>query len=442
MRLKCRLCVYIEESYAEPISCSAALRIGRKMAAMIYNCVRVVGVAMATFAPNYPLCVVGRFVLGLGSSGCFLCAYVLVMEFVGPKFRTVIGCALQISLSVGFMLQPLISSLVRHDVKYQLAALSPSFIFLTYFYFIPESPRWLVVAGRKSKAEMLLRKICSVNGREFPDSIDLDVVENDDEEYKQRNCLALLKTPRMRIRTVVISFLWFSCSLMYYAMSLNTGSLSGDIFVNTVISGAVEIPSLVVCVFLLGWRITGRRLSCSISFIGAGISSIICIPLIIEDFGSAVTAMSMVGKAFITMTYSIIYVFASEVFPTEVRNVGLGTGSLFGGVGSMVAPYVGAPMAEIWAPLPSVVFGGLATLAGASALLLPETLGQPLFDTVEQAEDFDGTKASKSEKPQMTTTNDVSDKQQVEPEVNEHLSNEPSCHDDGHVRDDVIVSKF
>lgn len=47
------------------------------MAAMIYNCVRVVGVAMATFAPNYPLCVVGRFVLGLGSSGCFLCAYVL-----------------------------------------------------------------------------------------------------------------------------------------------------------------------------------------------------------------------------------------------------------------------------------------------------------------------------------------------------------------------------
>ena len=62
------------------------------------------------------------------------------------------------------------------------------------------------------------------------------------------------------------------------------------------------------------------------------------------DYGTAVTGLSMVGKAFITMTYSIIYVFASEVFPTEVRNVALGTGSLFGGIGSMVAPYVGAPM--------------------------------------------------------------------------------------------------
>lgn len=50
--------------------------------------------------------------------------------------------------------------------------------FFVGFSFIPESPRWLVVAGRTSKAEILLRKICSVNGREFPDSIDLNVVEN------------------------------------------------------------------------------------------------------------------------------------------------------------------------------------------------------------------------------------------------------------------------
>lgn len=46
------------------------------------------------------------------------------------------------------------------------------------FSFIPESPRWLVVAGKTSKAETLLRKICSVNGREFPDSINLNMVEN------------------------------------------------------------------------------------------------------------------------------------------------------------------------------------------------------------------------------------------------------------------------
>jgi len=52
-------------------------RIGRKSATMTYLCIRVVGFSLATFAPNYPTCVVGRFILGVGSSGCFLCAYVL-----------------------------------------------------------------------------------------------------------------------------------------------------------------------------------------------------------------------------------------------------------------------------------------------------------------------------------------------------------------------------
>jgi len=40
----------------------------------------------------------------------------------------------------------------------------------------------------------------------------------------------------------------------------------------------------------------------------------------------------------------------------------------------------------VWKPLPSLVFGVGATFTGLLYVLLPETLGQVLPDTVEQAE--------------------------------------------------------
>ena len=42
-------------------------------------------------------------------------------------------------------------------------------------------------------------------------------------------------------------------------------------------------------------------------------------------------------------------------------------------------------MAE-WKPLPSTVLGVLVLVAGSLILLLPETRGKPIYDTIEQIE--------------------------------------------------------
>jgi hypothetical protein len=54
------------------------------------------------------------------------------METIGRSYRTMAGSLLHLSMSVGFMLQPLIASSVRSDVEYQLAALASNVIFLAY----------------------------------------------------------------------------------------------------------------------------------------------------------------------------------------------------------------------------------------------------------------------------------------------------------------------
>jgi hypothetical protein len=55
-------------------------------------------------------------------------------------------------------------------------------------------------------------------------------------------------------------------------------------------------------------------------------------------------------------------------------------------IGSVIAPHMGRPLMNLWRPLPSLVFGICATVSGISYLLLPETLGRPLPNTVQQAE--------------------------------------------------------
>ena len=73
----------------------------------------------------------------------------------------------------------------------------------------------------------------------------------------------------------------FTDSLVYNGHSYNTASLSGNVFLNTFISGAVEIPANIICWLAMDWKLTGRRLTNSLALIFAGIFSFANIPLLI-----------------------------------------------------------------------------------------------------------------------------------------------------------------
>lgn len=49
---------------------------------------------------------------------------------------------------------------------------------------------------------------------------------------------------------------------------------------------------------------------------------------------------TMVGKMAITAAYQIVYLYASELFPTEVRQRGMGTATMVAKVGSVSAPFL------------------------------------------------------------------------------------------------------
>ena len=59
------------------------------------------------------------------------------------------------------------------------------------------------------------------------------------------------------------------------------------------------------------------------------------------------TILSLIGKGLISLAYAIVYVYASEIFPTEVRNVGVGTASMCARISSMSSHYVGGPLVRL-----------------------------------------------------------------------------------------------
>jgi len=68
----------------------------------------------------------------------------------------------------------------------------------------------------------------------------------------------------------------------------------------------------------------------------------------------------MLGKLCISITFAVIYVHASELFPTDVRNVGVGSASMCARVSSMAAAYVGGPLVSLASHRTRISTGGMA----------------------------------------------------------------------------------
>ena len=54
------------------------------------------------------------------------------------------------------------------------------------------------------------------------------------------------------------------------------------------------------------------------------------------------------GKFGVSGSFAVIWIFAAELFPTDIRGNALGLGSMAGRIGGFCAPYIN----ELWLPIP------------------------------------------------------------------------------------------
>ncbi|KAK9875028.1 hypothetical protein WA026_005836 [Henosepilachna vigintioctopunctata] len=276
------------------------------------------------FVPYFELYCALRLMLGFISVSVVFSGFVLSIELVGGHWRTVTGICYLFPVSIGYCIISAMAWFLRDWRHLQLAISAPGLLFLTSYFFLPESPRWL---------------------------------------WQQEKLINVY--------------------LVYYGLVLNLENIGGDIYINSVLTGLVEVPALAVSIPILIKK--GRRWPLALSMIISGIACAFIVPF--KMFSSThqwvITTFSMISKMCISSSNAIMPVFTAELYPTTLRNIGVGASNVAAGIALMLVPYL-FELKTIEKTLPVGVLAFCGIIGGLSVLFLPETGGKPLQETLNE----------------------------------------------------------
>ncbi|XP_075457234.1 organic cation/carnitine transporter 2-like isoform X2 [Ascaphus truei] len=200
-----------------------------------------------------------------------------------------------------------------------------------------------------------------------------------DQSNKAHTFFDLIKTRNICIITFLSILVWMIISVGYFGLSLNTPNLHGDPYVNCFLSAIIEVPAYVIAWLLL--RNFPRRYATSSTLFLGGVV-LLFIQLVPEELHILSIVLVMLGKFGVTAAFAMVYVYTAELYPTVVRNMGVGASSMASRLGSILSPYF-VYLGAYDQYLPFILMGSLTVLVGIFTLFLPETHGRPLPDTIE-----------------------------------------------------------
>lgn len=366
---------------------TAADKYGRKKIFDYSAILQVITGISVAFVPDYYSFLAITFLYGIfGTAGCYLTGFVLTMEIVGPSRRSICGIMFQVAFALGIMLVAGWGALIKDRQILQVIYGLHGLLLLGHWWLMDESPRWLAAQGRTKEATKILQKALKFNGS----SVVLDVPEQDNKsvpgnrkEGDQGKMVDLFKMPNLRKKTLNVCLCWFANSLAYYGLSLSSGTLYGNPFLLLFLIGLVELPSYVITIYLMDK--TGRRSLISFYMLTGGLACIIAACL--TQGSTTTTVVVMTGKFLIASSFAILYNYSAEMFPTVIRNSALGLGSMCARLSGALTPLI-ALLDFLDPTLPAVTFGVVTLISGFLTLFLPETLGAPLPQTIEDGENF------------------------------------------------------
>lgn len=421
---------------------------GRKPVFLFSQCGMVIIGVMTAFVNSYYMFTALRMFAGALQQGIILTGFIMTCELFPANMRTLAGMCVQVFWAIGMCLLALLAYLIRHWRYLQLAITLPATVTIAFFWILPESIPWLCANDRTKDAEDIIKRAFRMNGKTVPDYILLRppettetvaTADGPDQHAPEQNgrslvqglltklklrkkstagsptennktarytLLDVLKHPRLSLYAFVMCLLWFVNSLVYYGLSLNTSAIAGDRYINFFLSGLVEVPAYITCIFVL--QRYGRRWSVLTFHIVSGIALIITtfIPETTASGTSLVPLLitcNMIGKFGITGSFGAVFLYAPEIFPTTLRSQAMGLSSLGGRLGNMLSPFASLVAREVpW--LPGILFGVLSVIVGLLTLLLPETMNRPLPQTIEDIENW-----SQPAQPKHELTELVSD---------------------------------
>ncbi len=268
-----------------------------------------------------------------------------------------------------------------------IAASFPAVLFFVLAFLIPESPRWLIKAGKETEAVKVLRKLGDT--RYMQTSLK-EIKETLKHEIPGIRLTALSGRGVLRIigLGMFLAFLqqWSgNNTIFYYAQEVFTqaGYEVGDLLFNIVITGSVMLVFTFVAIGLVD-RV-GRKWLMLTGCAGMGLSELLLGLLYqFSATGMVMVILVILVVAFYSFTLApVTWVLISEIFPNRIRGIAVSMATSALWAGSFLLIYLFPFMNKVSISFPFYVYGGLLLMGFVIIKLrLPETKGK----TLEQIE--------------------------------------------------------
>ncbi|XP_018356302.1 PREDICTED: carcinine transporter-like isoform X3 [Trachymyrmex septentrionalis] len=297
--------------------------------------------------------------------------------------------------------------LLRHWYTLSLATSVPFILLFSYYWIIPESPRWLLSKNRIDEAEAIVQQMAKVNGKTVPtnflrkmeveilkrqgiscngrNSNDIDLEGENRATPSSATPMDLITNPNIRKKFFILAFDWVANAVVYNGLSYNTTNLGVSDYLAFFIGGLVEIPSYFITWYAMD-RL-GRRWVLCVTMMLGGLACVSCMFVPEADAVWVTVSLAMIGKFGIAASFAVFYVFVGELLPTVLRSQAMGIASFIAGIGLLTFPYI-VHLAVYSRVLPLIVMGSLSVAGAITSIFLPETLNIHLPQTVEEGELF------------------------------------------------------
>ncbi|KAJ8706378.1 hypothetical protein PYW08_011004 [Mythimna loreyi] len=330
-----------------------------------------------------------RFIVGLAYDNCFIIMYIVVLEYIGTKWRTfVANMSIAVYFTFAACLLPWIALWVADWKTYTLIISVPLVLAVLTPWVVPESARWLISQGRIDEAIKIMQICESVNKKKIPYAVIEEFrvtakeIHRAEQEFKNYSVLDLLKTPRLRKHSILLVIIWMSIAMVFDGHVRNVGSLGLDMFLTFTVATFTEFPADILLILILD--IVGRRWLAFGTMVLSGVFSLLATAAPI-GIGSA--SLAIIGRFAVNISFNIGMQYAAELLPTVVRAQGIALIHISGYVATILTPYI-VYMATIAREIPLLILGGLGIFGGCLCLFLPESMGKEMPQTIQDGEEY------------------------------------------------------
>jgi putative MFS transporter len=356
-------------------------RIGRRTGFQITIGIFAVFGLLSAFAPSAIWLAVLRALCGFGLGGALPLDFSLFAEYLPRKNRGRWLVILESFWGVGTLVAAGLAWILVPTLgwRWLLATSAIAAFFVLWVRMrVPESPRYLMAAGREEEARAVLNQVAATNGRPL-----IDEPLKKPPPIPKTGPLDLLR-PRLKRNTLTNWAAWLLIAFSYYGIlvwlpTVFREEYEYNAYAYTFFLVAMQLPGY----FSAAWLVEkwGRKPTLT-TYLAA--SAVFTMTWAIVDSVALVLLAAGLMSFFSLGAWAVLYTWTPETYPTLLRTTGMGAASGWARVGGFAAPYAGGVLIDVALGVALAVFAasfGLAALV--ISLFAVETKDRELADVVD-----------------------------------------------------------